>query len=81
MDSRRGLRAYLALAFGIAWTGVLLMAARTGLPAPLDAPPGNRLLVSAAMLARPSLAGLAVLVIREQAPRRRGSLAQAHGSP
>jgi len=63
MDSRRELRAYFALAFGIAWTSVLLLATTTGLPAPTDAPPGNRMLVFAAMLAGPSLAGLGLTAL------------------
>jgi len=65
MDSRRELRAYFALAFGIAWTSVLLLATTTGLPAPANAPPGNRLLVFGAMLAGPSMAGLGLTALFE----------------
>ena len=65
MDSMRGLRAYFALAFGISWTAILLLATRTGLPAPANGPAGNRLLVFAAMLAGPSLAGLGLTALLE----------------
>src|SRR4029078_9364581 len=71
MHSMRGLRAYFALAFGISWTAILLLATRTGLPAPANGPAGNRLLVFAAMLAGPSLAGLGRTGPRQG--RRRGA--------
>ena len=50
--------AYFAAAFGIAWTGVLLVAARTGLPAPADVAARQRFVVFLAMLAGPSIASL-----------------------
>jgi membrane protease YdiL (CAAX protease family) len=58
MEPRRQLRAYFALAFAIAWTGIALVAARTGLPARADAPASAKLLVFLAMLAGPSIAAL-----------------------
>lgn len=59
MRTRAQLFAYFTLAFGIAWTGVLLVASRTGLPAaPIDVSAANRYLVFLAMLAGPSLACL-----------------------
>ena len=62
MTRRRALLSYFLVAFGIAWTGVLLVAARTGLPAPRGVL-GSRLLVFLAMLAGPSIASLGLTAL------------------
>jgi membrane protease YdiL (CAAX protease family) len=54
----RELLAYFAAAFSVSWLGVLLIAARTGLPAPVGVADRYRPVVFLAMLAGPSIASL-----------------------
>jgi membrane protease YdiL (CAAX protease family) len=63
MSPRSALPAYFLVAFGISWAGVLLVATRTGLPAPRGTPEANRYLAFLAMLAGPSLASLGLTAL------------------
>jgi membrane protease YdiL (CAAX protease family) len=64
MRKRSELAVYFALAFGVAWAGVLVVAAaRTGFPAPPTTRGSDRLLVFLAMLAGPSSAALALAAL------------------
>lgn len=68
----RLLPAYFVLAFGISWTLVLLIAARTGLPALPRASTSDRMLVFLAMLAGPALASLGLTAVFDRARGLRG---------
>ena len=52
-SKQAGLPAYFLLAFGIAWSSILLIASATGLPARPGTPETNRYLMFLGMLAVP----------------------------
>jgi membrane protease YdiL (CAAX protease family) len=62
---RHALLAYFVLAFAIAWGGVLLLAASTGMPAAAGTPSSARSVAFLAMIAGPSLASIAVTAATE----------------
>ena len=63
MKPRTLLLTYFLSAFAIAWTGVLLVASHTGLPAPRGTPEVNRYWAFLAMLAGPTSASLSLTVL------------------
>lgn len=63
MRRRHALVAYFALAFAIAWGGILAIATSTGMPADVGAPRSTGALALLAMIAGPSIAGVALTAI------------------
>lgn len=67
---------YFLASFGVAWAGVLLVATRTGLPAPRSAPEVDRYPVFLAMLAGPTFASLGLTALIAGVPGLRDLVAR-----